>query len=75
MRIAFLARDDNFAGTPPLKFVRLAVALCAKLMFDGVHCYLFGIWDVSNAFFYAKIPDDEPIHVVPPRGEEEPGVV
>ena len=71
-QVAYTVRDDTFAGTPPLKFVRLALVLAARLR-RGTRLYLVGLWDVSNAFFHAYL--DEEVYVVPPAGEDEPGVV
>ena len=69
MEIAWDARADTFAGTPPLKAVRLVLALAVSLGLD----YLICLYDVSVAFYHATL--DELLHIIPPRGEEEDGYV
>jgi hypothetical protein len=64
MEIAWDVRHDTFAGTPPLKAVRLALALAASMGTDFLLCS----YDVSVAFYHATL--DEEIHVVPPKGED-----
>ncbi|CAK0903822.1 unnamed protein product [Prorocentrum cordatum] len=72
MQDAYQARDDAFAGTPLLKFVRLALVLAATFG-NRMKVYLIGLWNISNAFFHAEMGED--VYAVPPPGEEGPNVV
>ena len=74
MQIATVARFNVFAGTPPLKFVRLATRFADSMIPSNEKGErLPGLWDVRSAFYHAEI--DESVHVVPPRRKDEPGVV
>eukprot|EP00971_Amphidinium_carterae_P341162 6479842-Amphidinium_carterae.1 len=76
MEFATDARYDTFAGTPPLMAIRLAIYWGATLLDSSGRCdALISLYDVSTAFFHAALPEDEPIHVIPPKGEEPQGVV
>ncbi len=62
MGIAWDARTDAFAGTPPLA-VRLALVPAASLGADCCAC----LCEISAAFYHAML--DEATRAVPPRGE------
>ena len=65
--------EGTFAGTPPLKGVKLIVSLAAskKDGKSGTHRRCVAIYDVSVAFFHADITDW--IVVIPPEGMEAEG--
>ena len=70
MEFARDIRQDTYAGTPPLKAVRLLIAITASLPGKpGEGERLIGLHDVSGAFYHADL--DEDIAVIPPDGEEE----
>jgi hypothetical protein len=71
MQVAYQARDDVFAGAPPLKFVRLALVLAATFR-NRRKVYLIGLWGISNASCRAEMGEDA--CAVPPSGGEEPHV-
>ena len=54
MEIAWDARSDTFAGTQPLKAVRLVLALAVSLGLD----YLICLYDVSVAFYHAVLDEE-----------------
>ena len=60
---------DAFAATPTSAGLRI-VAMLAALKNLGLK---FG--DVSTAFCHAWLPKDEKLYLVPPEGEQKPGVV
>ncbi|CAK0850029.1 unnamed protein product, partial [Prorocentrum cordatum] len=70
-QVARQVRDDAFAGTPPLKFARLALAMAASFE-RGQMVYLIGLWGISDAVFRAAM--DEGACAVPPAGEDDPNV-
>ncbi|CAK0843161.1 unnamed protein product, partial [Prorocentrum cordatum] len=72
MQVACQAREDAFAGAPPLKFVRLALVLAAAFR-NHMKVYLIGLSDISSAFSHAEMGEDA--CAVPPSGEEGPNVV
>ena len=37
------------------------------------HTHVLALHDISVAFWHALLPEDEPIAIYPPRGEEEAG--
>ena len=73
MEFAWDTRYDAFAGTPPLKAVRLGLALAVVLVGPSGRkkMMVVGLYDVSVALYHAVM--DQDIHVIPPRGEEEEG--
>ena len=34
---------------------------------------VLGLYDIVTAFWHAEMPDNEPLRIVPPRGEEATG--
>ena len=59
-----IKREDVHQGTPPLKVLRMLLALATSK--DSHRRKVFGIWDVSVAFFHSPI--DEFTVVRPPPG-------
>jgi len=70
-------RLDVYAGTPPLKFIKMILSRAAHKRRNGIEDYtrVLGFYDVVTAFWHADLPLDEPIAVIPPRGEELDGYV
>ena len=70
-------RNDTYAGTPPLKFVKLIISRAASKRRPGASDWtrVLGLYDIVTAFWHADLPVDEPITVIPPRGEEPAGWV
>ena len=68
-------RNDTYAGNPPLKFVKIVISrVASKRQQDSTEwTRALGLYDVVTAFWHADLPDDEPIAVIPPKGEEEDG--
>ena len=58
MEVAHGIRFDTFAGTAPLKCIKIIISRAASIKNDRGH---------------ARLPHDEPIAMYPPRGEEEAG--
>jgi hypothetical protein len=77
MEFSTYDRLDTYAGTPPLKFVKLIISRAATRRKPGEVNWtrLIALYDIVTAFWHADLPVDEPITVIPPRGEEEPGWV
>lgn len=68
MEIAWDLRDDCFAGTPPLKCLRLVISLAASKppkKKNGERRRVIGIWDVSVAFMHAVMTAK--ICIIPPN--------
>ena len=53
--------------------VKLVLSLAATLQLDGQHSMLIAVHDVSVAFFHAEM--DESVVIIPPKGEESPGIL
>ncbi|CAK0841766.1 unnamed protein product [Prorocentrum cordatum] len=70
-------RLDTYTATPPLKFIKLIVSRAASIRRPGSNEWtrVLGLYDIVTAFWHADLPLDEPITVIPPRGEEVPGMV
>ena len=74
MEVAHGVRFDTFAGTAPLKCIKIIISRAASIKNDrGRHTRVFAVYDISVAFWHAHLPHDEPITMYPPRGEEEAG--
>ena len=69
--VAYTKREDTFAPTPPLKGMKIIISLRASK--SPRRQRVLGRWDVSVAFFHAKIKDE--IYVVPPRGLKKKGKI
>ena len=73
MEVAYEVRYDTFAGTPPLKAIKILLSLAASTQSDdGKYRHQIGLHDCSVAFFHADM--DELIYVIPPPGEDNPNV-
>eukprot|EP00971_Amphidinium_carterae_P050246 990123-Amphidinium_carterae.1 len=71
-------RLDTFAGTPPLKVIKMIISRAASRRDRaGSQRRVLALYDVSVAFWHAAMPTDpeEAIAVQPPRGEEAHGIV
>ena len=59
-------RNDTFAGTPPVKMMRLLVSRSASICDRfGKHRRILAFYDACVAFFHASI--DEELYIIPPR--------
>eukprot|EP00971_Amphidinium_carterae_P329518 6462025-Amphidinium_carterae.1 len=63
-------RSDVYAGTPPLKAVKMVISRAAS---HKGRKKVLNFHDITVAFWHATMPESEPVAVQPPRGEEEPG--
>ena len=65
-------RLDTYAGTPPLKFVKIVISRAATKRRPGVIDWtrVLGLYDIVTVFWHADLPLDEPTFVIPPKGEE-----
>ena len=74
MEVAQGAHFDTFAGTAPLKCIKIIISRAASIKnVRGQHTRVLAFYDISVAFWHALLPEDEPIAMYPPRGEEEAG--
>ena len=74
MEVAHGVRIDTFAGTAPLKCIKIIISRAASIKNTrGEHSRELALYDTSVAFWHALLPEDEPIAMYPPRGEEEAG--
>ena len=74
MEVAHGARFDTFAGTAPLKCIKIIILRVGSIKnVRGQHTRVLALYDISVAFWHALLPEDEPIAMYPPRGEEEAG--
>ena len=74
MEVAHGARFDTFAGTAPLKCIEIIISRAASIKnVRGQHTRVLAFFDISVAFWHALLPEDEPIAMFPPSGEEEAG--
>ena len=74
MEVAHGARFDTFAGTAPLKCIKIIISRAASIKnVRGQHTCVLAFFDTSVAFWRALLPEDEPIAMYPPRGEDEAG--
>ena len=74
MEVAHGVRFDSFAGTAPLKRVTIIISRAASIKNTrGEHSRVLSLYDISVAFWHALLPEDNPIAMYPPRGEEEAG--
>ena len=65
-------RFNTFAGTAPLKCIKIIISRAASIKNDkGRHTRVRALYDISVAFWHAQLPLDEPIAMYTPRGEEE----
>ena len=72
MEVAHGVRFDAFAGTAPLKCIKIIISRAASIKNTrGGHPRLLALYDISVAFWHALLPEDEPIAMYPPCGEEE----
>lgn len=69
--VAYTEREDTFAATPPLKGIKIIISLCASKPPRAARC--IGRWDISVAFFHAKIVGE--LYVVLPPGLRKPGKI
>ena len=63
-------RFETFAGTAPLKCIKIIISASNKNTRGG-HSLVLALYDISVAFWHALLPEDEPIAMYPPRGDEE----
>ncbi|CAK0835832.1 unnamed protein product [Prorocentrum cordatum] len=70
-------RLGTYTATPPLKVVKLIASRAGSIRRPGTNDWtrVLGLYDIVTAFWPADLPLDEPITVIPPRGEEAPGMV
>ena len=74
MEVVHGIRFDTFAGTAPLKCIKIMISIAASIKNDrGRHTRALALYDISVAFWHAQLPHDEPIAMYPLRGEEEAG--
>ena len=74
MEVAHGIRFETFAGTAPLKCIKIIISRAASIKNDtGRHTRVLAMYDISVAFWHAQLPLDEPIAMYPPCGEEEAG--
>ena len=74
MEVAHGVRFDTFAGTAPLKCIKIIISRAASIKHTrGGHSRALALHDITVAFWHALLPEDEPIVMYPPRGEEEAG--
>ena len=74
MEMAHGVRFDTFAGTAPLKCIKIIISRAAPIKNTrGEDSRVLALYDISVAFWHALLPEDEPIAMYPPRGEEEAG--
>ena len=67
---------DTFAGTAPLECSKIIISRAASIKNTrGEHSRVLALYDISVAFWHALLPEDEPIAMHPPRGEEEAGYI
>ena len=72
VEVAHGARFDTFAGTAPLKCIKIIISRAASIKnVREQHTRVLALYDISVAFWHALLPEDEPIAMYPPRGEEE----
>ena len=67
--LAFGRRLDCWAGTPMTVTHRLLLCLATKLNLEAT------VGDAKTAFLNAELPQNERVAIVPPPGEEPPGVL
>ena len=76
MEVAHGVRFDTFAGTAALKCIKIIISRAASIKNGrGQHTRVLALYDISVAFWHALLPEDEPISMYPPRGEEEAGYI
>ena len=74
MKVAHCVQFDTFAGIAPLKCIKIIISRAASIKnMRGEHSRVLALHDISVAFWHALLPEDEPIAMYPPRGEEEAG--
>ena len=74
MEVAHGIRFDTFAGTAPLKCIKIIISRAASIKNErGRHTRVRTLYDISVAFWHAQLPHDEPIAMYPLRGEEGAG--
>ena len=74
MEVAHGVRFDAFAGTALLKCIKIITSSAASIKNTrGGDSRVLALYDISGAFWHALLPEDEPIAMYPPRGEEEAG--
>ena len=74
MEVAHGIRFDSFAGTAPLKCIKIIISRAASIKNDrGRHTRVLALYYMSVAFWHAQLTHDEPIAMYPPRVEEEAG--
>ena len=74
MEVVHGVRFDTFACTVPLKCIKIIISRAASIKNTrGEHSRGLARYDISVAFWHALLPEDQPIAMYPPRGEEEVG--
>ena len=64
----------HFAGTAPLKCIKVIISRAASIKNDrGPHTRVLALYDISDTFWHSQLPHDEPIAMYLPRGKEEAG--
>ena len=72
MEVAHGARFDTFAGTAPLKCIKIITSRAASIKNVRVqHTRVLALYDIIAAFWCALSPEDEPIAMYQPRGEKK----
>ena len=72
MEVAHGIRFDTFAGTAPIKCIKIIISRAASIKnTKGGHSRVLALHDISVAFWHALLPED--VAMYPPRCEEEAG--
>ena len=62
MEVAHSIRFDTFAGTTPLKCIKIVISRAASIKNDrGRHTRVLALCDISVASWHAQLPHGEPI--------------
>ena len=74
MEVAHGVGFDPYAGSAPLKCIKIIISRAASVKNTrGEHSRVLAPHDISVAFWHALLPEDEPIAMYPPLGEEDAG--
>ena len=69
MELAHCVPFDTFAGTAPLKCIKIIISRAASIKnARGRHTRVLALCDISVAFWHAQQPEDDPIVMYPSRG-------
>ena len=69
MEVAHCVPFDTFAGTAPLKCIKIIISRSASINnVRGRHTRVLALYDISVAFWHAQQLEDDPIAISPSRG-------